>query len=188
MKSVCRILFMMCLLSAACSRITGPESSEAKSFFPLAVGNTWQYTSLGNVPENRLETWIVTRQVMIEGLPYFEIEKSYSWSDIVNRDFYRASGDQLLMIPEGSDTVQLLADFSLKENEMFISLTDQFVLQGFISDWQKNNRTITYDSPKMADEEQEISFSRGVGITLYRSLAWGVGGSLVSYDLKGKAN
>lgn len=188
MRSVCQIVFMMCLLSAACSRITGPESSEAKSFFPLAVGNTWQYKALGDGPENRSETWIVTRQVMIEGLPYFEIEKSYSRSDIVNRDFYRAVGDQLLMIPDGSDTIQLLADFSLKESEMFISVTDHFVLKAFVSDWQKNKRTITYDSPEVVDEEQEISFTRGVGITSYRSLAWGVGGSLVSYDLKGKDN
>jgi hypothetical protein len=187
MKFINKIGCFLCLLALACDRITGPDSSEAKSFFPLAVGNTWQYAASGNEPNSRTETWIVTRQVMISGLPYFEIEKSYSQSDIVNRDFYRAVGNQLLMISEGSDTIQLLADFSLKENDTFIAMTDHFVL-GSISDWQKDKRTITYDSPEVVDEEHEITFTRGVGISAYRSLAWGVGSSLVSYDLKVKGN
>jgi hypothetical protein len=184
MKFINAIFGFLCLLSVVCDRITGPVSSEAKSFFPLAVGNTWQYTVSGNEPDGRVETWIVTRHVLINGLPYFEIEKSYSQSDIVNRDLYRAVGDQLLMIAGGSDTIQLLADFSLKKNETFISTTGHFTLQGVITDWEKNKRTIAYDSPEVVDEEHEITFTRGVGISGYRSLAWGVGSSLVSFNLK----
>ncbi len=172
---------MICLFSSC---LTDSDGREAGQFMPMAPGNRWVYKS-GNPNDKNMpnEIWTV-KGLHIKNLQHFyEIEKVYTYSDNTNKDYYRTEGDCLYIL-NNDGSRRLLADFSKQEGETFKSPMDEFTYTVTVTGYTETTRTFVYDAPRVVDEEHEITFTRNIGITDRRSLAWGVEKHLVEYSLK----
>ena len=153
------------------------EMTDYEAYLPLKIGNKWTY-----YPETK---WEVIGKKNINGNSFYDIIIEYrNYDGIVSsyHSYYRFN-DSKLFIYSNSDSLEtLLADFSLKEGEMFYQENTGFN----VTVWSDNPNEfeLHYDHPEIADEEYEITFKHDVGIISECSISWGGCTELTDYKLE----
>lgn len=155
------------------------EMTDYESYLPLEIGNKWKYRTGGN--------WEVTRTVNIYGSKYFEIEVSgenYQGNEYFYSTYYRFEKSKLYQFYQNDSIEVIIADFSLKEGEMFSQENTGYNVTVLSDD--PNGFEFYYDDPGGADEEMAIKFQSDVGILGYCATAWQecFYNDLIEYEIK----
>lgn len=177
-KFYCLLVCTIFLVSCESSSLPGFLSDE---YFPLAVGNKWNYEINANWSHVITEEFFVIGKKFIEGKEYFELRRIHDNSS--NKDtsylYYRQWGNDLFRKYRDMEGEEKVADFSLGLGESFSS-----------GEWirtvrEKDSRIIKIDSdiPEACDDEHFEIYERGKGLIEAGSYAWGIHRVLKSYEL-----
>ncbi|MBN1782897.1 hypothetical protein JW948_17310 [bacterium] len=177
------LLLILMTWILGCSQSTAPGPDAAQSFLPLAVGNRWIYNGSPDKNLDIREIWTVTSMRIISGYPCYTIRMQYTHSDIVNEERFHLDGKRIYVSNDASGNMKLLADFGLEPGETASHKVDGFRTCITLISRTADMCVFVSDAPQIADDETEITFMRGVGITARRSLAWGNGIALLDYRL-----
>jgi len=148
---------------------------KSNSFFPLTTGSWWQYDDDGK----RVYTVTVSGTEIINGLTYAVLTSSS-----VGTRYFRTSNDTLYQNLCSTD--QIYAIFNIPEDTQFIyDYCDNSWVISYIAtilDQTYSLVRIHYDAPMVWDEELNITFIKGVGLTK-RINPWNYD-KLLDYDIK----
>ncbi len=173
------IIFLMFISSCG---INDPEE-KAWGYFPLSVGNEWNYKIQNNPESDYVSTWRVNSITKISGKEYFEIIKENNLNSYKDTSYFRIDGSKLveLIITNNNQNFETtFADFSVGDDSSFKYRFFNVTLKKK----DKNSITLFYDAPQMVDEENSITFEKNKGITLFYSDAWGIGEYLFDYQIE----
>ncbi|MFA6980434.1 MAG: hypothetical protein WC209_14020 [Ignavibacteriaceae bacterium] len=150
------------------------------SFFPLSVGNKWYYSNKSPYDTNNI-TLVkeVTESLIINNHVYYQIT-----SNNLSSSLYRLSGDTLFERQCSDDKIYAL--FNIDNGEEFFynqcfsrgdyNITVQLVRKNLLE------RILFYDQVNAYDDENYVTFGRGVGVTALKG-AWDYS-RLVKYEIK----
>ena len=173
------LYFIPITLFLSCNENILTQSENTNSFLPLRVGYKWYYNSFNSFQQydstkaNFTNEVIGTKQVL--GKTYFSIKSSYlddngiiiyshtSQYFYANDTLYRYMNDG-----ENSNYYETIyANFTLGKGDKYNTYMNSTEYVITVIEKDKDLITLFYDAPQYKDEEQEITFKKGVGIYKY---------------------
>jgi len=194
MKKRLLAISLIFTLLMACDKDDSDEILiNAKHYFPLEIGNSWEYEHC---------TRSVTGTKLINGKEYFVVSEQTTGLDgqyaIYIKDlFFRTTNSKVYQLYNDKSDEFILANFSLGEHESWKyksnDSNDQYWHVEVLPDIDltigktniKNCKAFLYDVPQWADEEQTMSFAPGFGQVKSSSIAWGLSNTLQKAKIKG---
>ncbi len=190
-RGIIKILFLTIVLLTGCDILQSDDPVSARNYFPLSIGSKWYYS---NSPENKekiTQTWEVTGSKTVNGYLFYEVTKSTgnnSWTE-----YYRYEGSRIIVFSGRLDpdsvyygrTVShfgVYADFSKSERDTFRCDIDDLKYRITVKEKSEDIYVFYFDDVIGYDEEHEITFKKGVGITRFYSVGWGTGSYLIRYE------
>jgi hypothetical protein len=190
------IYFFSIISFLSCSENSMTQPEETNTFFPLSVGNKWYYNSFNSYQQydstnvNFTNEVIGTAQVL--GKSYFTVKSSYLnengisiYSD-TSQYFY--SNDTLYRYMTDANKSNyyetIYANFTLGKGDKYTTYMNSTEYVITLIEKDKDFITLFYDAPQYKDEEQEITFKKGVGIYKYYTFNSGSEIRLIRAELK----
>ena len=193
MKRIITLLFCLCVLFISCSKEALLKADiralRQHGYFPLHIGNEWDYLSGLQVRTDIQET--------IDGIEYYRFISSRG--NRADTTYYREDSHKIFEKSVGRLEI-LRFDLKAKEREtwsfeefpdtpyQFIaSLTDKDATVDTENFEFRNCYQFYYDIPELADDEHEIFLAKGIG--LVKQVYWGgfqVEPGLIRVKINGK--
>ncbi|NUN69856.1 MAG: hypothetical protein HUU02_09115 [Bacteroidetes bacterium] len=189
MKSIFFIISSAVLL-AACTTDETKESNLAAEYFPLQIGNRWEYAYPKNGTWDVVTTYTIDSTMEIDGKMFYVVEITHkTFFDAREYRRYRTEGDILWegLRVNGAYQVIKRADFTLTADRTYrMPIYYEWDTANYVvSVLEKSDTKVRYlyEVPGMFDEEEFIGFEKGRGIVFY-SREYQYGLELVRADLK----
>jgi len=175
-KKILSILFYLSIVLFISCNENGLTSQENdNSYFPLKVGNKWYYNSFTSFQQYDSTNINLTSEVIgkkqLFGKTYFSIKSTYFDENgsiiYLDTSYYSCSNDTLYeyMSDDNNNFYEsIYAIFILEKGDKYNNYmrSTEYVITVIEKD--KDLITLFYDAPQYKDEEQEITFKRGLGI------------------------
>lgn len=189
MKKIIVALLLYTLTSCGVNE----PSRVVKSYFPLAVGNKWYYSSDKEEDINRATKWEVIGTADINSHKYYVVDKRTP-NRKSTTTYYRYQNSKVLELIITRDEKNpyfetIFADLDTQKDEAFNYYPGGDFIDAlyYVVTLVKRTRyttTLFYDIPKAVDEEYSITFESGKGISEIHNYGWDSYSYLIYYELR----
>lgn len=164
----------ICVLVLAASTANG-QSADTSSYFPLEVGNAWNYITVLDPPYEPPDTldggtYAVSESFTVNDTLYYRAAYPFAIADTL-----RSDGDGRIWARDGGKDV-LLFDFTLGDGEAYRFSPSRWPYIEYVVTMSRGNTvevsagtyedvvTLDFDDPDLVDERSAYSFARGTGV------------------------
>jgi hypothetical protein len=186
------LVLIIALLTACDNDCDCIIPSQTEDYFPLNIGDTWQYrNSIQKVSSSEI---INNKEYKVKLIENYHADTLYNTS----KEYYRVKNGKVYRLYNDQSDEFLYVDFTRSENESW-----KYKNEGSKDDYWKvvpsanfefefpngtkldDCRSFYYDMEGWVDDEHQVTFAPGIGEINSSSLAWGIGDTLQKAQING---